>query len=338
VTPPAQQAAPKVGPRAWDPRLIWAVLLMAALLGLSGEHLLGPYWGLVLLTALLHGALALSYDIMGGYGGELNLGHGLFFGLGAYLSAIALAAGLPAWAALLFTAVGGLALAALVCMLLVPLRGLLYAIASLCLLLLMGLLANNLVPVTGGPAGLSLRPQWGLQATLGAAGVLFLICWWVHERFPRSRIGQALRACADDQLAAASAGVAVIRVRSQALMLGALPAVMAGGLYPFHAAYVSPQSAFGMETAMAPVVMVLVGGPGTRWGAVLGLVLLTALQEWLWVQGLQWRLSVWGVCLILSGVLLPRGLAGLMESVRPRFTTARSLRMKEIRELKDRPK
>ena len=64
MTPPAQQAAPKVGPRAWDPRLIWAVLLVAALLGLRGEHLLGPYWGLVLLTALLHGALALSYDIM----------------------------------------------------------------------------------------------------------------------------------------------------------------------------------------------------------------------------------------------------------------------------------
>jgi branched-chain amino acid transport system permease protein len=316
VTPAALSAATRSVLTAKGSHIVWPVLLTAAvLLALGGDRWVGPYWGLVLLSALLQGALVLSYDILGGYGGELNLGQGLFFGLGAYLSAGALAAGWPAWGATLLAAAGGLAMAAVACLLLVPLRGLLFAIASLCLLLLMGLLANNLEPLTGGSAGLSLSPQWGMWGTVQAALVLFATCWWLHERFPRSNLGRALRDCADDRQAAAAAGVAVRRVRSQALVLGALPAALAGGLYPFQAAYVSPQSAFGLETAMAPVVMVLVGGAGTRWGPLMGLLLLTALQEWLWVQGLQWRLSVWGGCLILSAVLMPRGLAGLLDGV-----------------------
>ena len=316
MTPATWSAATRSVLTVKGNRLIWPVLLtVAVLLALGGDGLVGPYWGLVLLSALLQGTLVLSYDILGGYGGELNLGHGLFFGLGAYLSAGALAAGWPAWGGVLSAAAGGLVMAAVACVLLVPLRGLLFAIASLCLLLLMGLLANNLEPLTGGSAGLSLSPQWGLWGTVQAALVLFAACWWMHEHFPRCNLGRALRACADDRQAAAAAGVAVGRVRTQALALGALPAVLAGGLYPFQAAYVSPQSTFGLEAAMAPVVMVLVGGAGTRWGPLMGLVLLTALQEWLWVQGLQWRLSVWGGCLILSAVLLPRGLAGLLDRV-----------------------
>lgn len=330
MKPPALQDVTRSVLRGKDNRLIRLPLLTAALLlALFGERLLGPYWGLVVLTALLQGALVLSYDILGGYGGELNLGHGLFFGLGAYLSAGALAAGLPAWMAILLCAAGGLLAATTLGRLLVQLRGLPFAIASLSILLLMGLLASNLEPLTGGHAGLSLNPQWGLQGTLAAATVLFVASWWIHDRFPGSIPGRALRACADDWQTAGATGVAVARVRLQSLVLGALPAALAGGLYPFHAAYVSPQSAFGLEAAMAPVVMVLVGGPGSRWGPLMGLVLLTAVQEWLWIQGLQWRLSVWGACLILSGVLLPRGLAGLLTALRFHDKAARKSPQKE---------
>ena len=296
---------------------VFARLRSAAAAGLAllalvwGPAWIGPYWGLVVFTALLQGTVALSYDLIGGYGGELHLGHGLFFGLGAYLSAGMLTAGLPAWTTPVLSGFGGAAVALALCPLLIPLRGIPFAIASLAALLLMGLLAGNLSSLTGGHAGLSLMPRWGLPGLLRAAFLLMAATGWMHYCYPNSRHGRALRAVADDREAAAAMGVNPSQLRRQALILGAFPAAVAGSLYPFQSAYISPQSAFGLEAAMAPVAMVLVGGPGSRWGPLLGLVLLTAVQEWLWTQGWQWRLSMWGAVLVMAGVLLPHGLAGL---------------------------
>jgi branched-chain amino acid transport system permease protein len=271
----------------------------------------GTYWGLVFLTALLQGTLVLSYDLLGGYGGELNLGHGLFFGLGAYAAAIGLNLGLQGWAAALLSGAAGAVFALALTPVLIPLTGVAFALGSLVSLLFCGLMARNLEWATGGTAGLSFIPQWGLPRSLTAAAALFGVAFWVHDRQRDSRIGRALRACAVDAGAAGMMGVDAKRVRGVAFVLGSVLASLAGGIYPLYFAYVSPQSGFGLETALAPVVMVLVGGPGSRFGPLLGLALLTGLQEWLWTGGLQWRLALWGGVLVVSGALLPNGLAGI---------------------------
>jgi len=87
-----------------------------------------------------------------------------------------------------------------------------------------------------------------------------------------------------------------------------VPAALAGGLYPILSRYVSPESAFGLEVALTPVVAVLLGGPGTRWGALLGTLLYLAVQELLWTQSGTWNLALLGLGLMVAAVFKPEGL------------------------------
>jgi ABC-type branched-subunit amino acid transport system permease subunit len=101
------------------------------------------------------------------------------------------------------------------------------------------------------------------------------------------------------------------RLRARVLAVASALAGLAGGIYPLAVGYVSPQSAFGLETALAPVVAVMAGGVGTRWGPLLGTVFVVGLQEYLWTRGWQASLGVMGLALVLVGWVFPRGLAGL---------------------------
>lgn len=281
-----------------------------------GPGPLSPYGAMIAWTLLLQGTFTLSYDILGGYGGELHLGHGSFFGIGVYTSALAITHGAAWWWAVPAAGLAGGAAAGLFYPLLVPLRGVPFALVSLGLLLSCGLLARNLAGITGGTAGLSLPSAFDMDGPYLWSILLFAGTLWVHDSIPDSRFGRALCAAAVDPEAAASSGVPTGHVRGRALVLGAVAAALAGGIYPLPMAYVSPQSAFGLEVALAPVVAVLLGGPASRWGPLLGVVLYTGLQEWLWTRGWQWSLAMTGMGLMAAGVFLPRGLAGLVSGSR----------------------
>lgn len=281
-----------------------------AALVLAGPGWLGGYGAMIAWTLLLQGTLALSYDILGGYGGELHLGHGAFFGIGAYTAALAANAGAPWWAAACAAGAAGVAAALLFRPFLVPLRGVSFALASLAVLLLCGLFARNLNAWTGGTAGVSISSSFGMDGAYRCTLALFAATLWMHDGMRRSTFGRALLASAADREAAASAGVPTSAIRGKALLWGTVPAALAGGMYPFPMAYVSPQSAFGLEVALTPVVAVLLGGPASRWGPLMGVALYVGLQEWLWTRGWDWSLAVMGGGLMAAGLFLPRGLAG----------------------------
>lgn len=294
-----------------------AAVAACGVLTALGPGPLGSYGAMIVWTLFLQGTLALSYDLLGGYGGELHLGHGSFFGIGVYTSALAITHGLGWWWAVTAAGIAGGVAARGLQPLLVPLKGVSFALVSLGVLLSCGLLARNLDGITGGTAGLSLPADFGMEEGPYLLSILlFAATLWVHDSIPESRFGRALRAAASDPAAAASFGVPADHVRGCALVLGAVPAALAGGIYPLPMAYVSPQSAFGLEVALAPVVAVLLGGPGSRWGPLLGVVLYTGLQEWLWTRGWQWTLAMTGSGLMAAAVFLPRGIAGLFSGLR----------------------
>ena len=294
----------------------WIVLLAGwGSLWVLGPHGLGAYGAMIAWTLCLQATLALSYDLLGGYGGELHLGHGAFFGIGVYTSALATVHGLPGWAAVAAAGLTGGVSARLLAPILLPLRGVGFALTSLGVLLLLALLARNLQGLTGGTAGLSLPAALPLGAGPYAGTLLLVLgALWIHDALPDSRFGRALRGTASDPEAAVSSGVPLILLRRQALVLGSVLAALAGGIYPFPMGYVSPQSAFGLENALTPVVMVLVGGPGTRWGPLLGVVLYMGVREVLWTSGWDWNLALTGIGLMAVGLFFPRGLAGLFSS------------------------
>lgn len=289
--------------------LIPGILLI--LIVVIGRH--HSYAGLLLWTFLLQGILALSYDFLGGYGGELHLGHGTFFGIGAYVSALMILAGLPWWLSIVLAGLGGFLAALAISPVLIPLQGGAFSLASLVFLFLFHSLSRNLSRLTGGVDGLSLDRVTGMDIWLPCVALLFFLCFYIHDSLADSKFTRELKAVAEDREAAALCGVSGQKIRTEALLLGSTMAALAGGILPIQSSYISLQSTFGLEVALAPVVIVLIGGPGTRFGALSGALLYVGLQEWIWTGIGEWHLALLGLVFILSGVFLPSGLAGLFK-------------------------
>lgn len=290
--------------------------MLAALLlccgGLACAAAFAPAYLLTLgFLAFLYITLALSWDLVGGRLGYMNLGHVTFFGVGAYGAALLLEAGVSFAAASGLAALASAVAAGLLGHPLLRLRGAYFALATLGLPGLMEVLTRNLRGLTGGSGGLSTPPgdhtATGYLAALALAAATAaatgLLC--------RTRFGLGLAAIREDEEAAGAFGVPVARYKWTAFVLSSVPAGLAGAIYAWTLTYVSPSSVFGLEVALTPVVMALLGGAGTLAGPCLGALLLTLLQELLWTRVAHFHLTLYGGALILLGLYLPGGLVRL---------------------------
>lgn len=283
-----------------------ALLLFAAL-----PWLVSTYLVTFLYLALMFLALAQSYDWVGGHLGYMNLGQAAFFGLGAYTAGLLLRQAVsPALAFAAAAIVAGLFGAAIA----VPffrLRGAYFALATFGLVALMELLAHNLERVTGGAIGLSLPPgnrlvpAYYLTLTL-VAGMVWLTRW-----VSRTRYGLAMRGIQDDEEAAGAFGVNAPKVKYAVLIASAAMAGVTGGIYGWYITYLTPQAVFGLDKALGPVVMAMLGGSGTVAGPFLGAAFLSVVEELLRVNMGAYVLTAYGGILILVGLFLPNGLARL---------------------------
>jgi branched-chain amino acid transport system permease protein len=261
----------------------------------------GDYARILLFTILLYVTMALSYDVVGGLLGYLYLGHGLFFGLGAYTTALALKHSQPLLLALLLAACLVLPAAALLSLPLFRLHGAVFALATLGLLLLGGQLTSNLSWWTGGAAGLSLPPDHDPMLTYSLALILSLIVVGVHWLLCGSRLGLKLSSIRESEEVAESVGINCGQVKRLALIFSAVPAALAGGLHAREISFVIPAEAFGLENSLAPLLMCLLLKPGTTWGPLLGALILSAAQEFIWTTMPSFRLSLYGLLLIFIG-------------------------------------
>ena len=252
--------------------------------------------------------LAASYDIVGGYMGYMNLGHSTFFGLGAYTTAILLNLGQN----LAVAAIGGMAVtsvfAALISYPIFRLRGAYFALGTFGMISLMGVLGNNLRDITGGSGGIS-TPSG--DHTLGAYYLSILIAAGtlaMSYRVSRSRLGLALFSIREDEEAARALGTPTNLCKGLALIISSIPASLMGGVYVWSVTYISPPAVFGLEIALSPIVMAMLGGTGTLLGPLLGAIFLTSLQELLWTKIPYLHLTMYGGIMVLIGLLMPGGL------------------------------
>jgi branched-chain amino acid transport system permease protein len=282
-------------------------LALIPILGLTSLLLLIPtFWGdyarILVFTILLYVTMALSYDLVGGLLGYLYLGHGLFFGLGAYVTAMALKHSQPLPLALLLSACLTLVAATLLSLPLFRLRGAVFALATLGLLLLGGQLAKNLSWWTGGAAGLSLSPNPNPLLTYSLSLTLSLAMIVAHWLLSGSRLGLKLGAIQEGEDMAESVGIDSGKVKRLALIFSAVPAALAGGLHAREISFVIPSEVFGLENSLAPLLMCLLFKPGTTWGPLLGALVLSTAQEFIWTTLPGLHLSLYGVLLIFIGM------------------------------------
>ena len=267
--------------------------------------------------------LGQSWNILAGFGGQFSFGHAVFFGTGAYASAVLQAKfGWNAWAALPAAIALGAAAGAFIGALSFRygLRGSYFALVTLAFAEVFRVLANNL-PFTGMGVGLMLKLEPGaLNFQLERAGFLYVILAFVvvalliSHWLKHSRYGAWLQAVRDNEAAAAALGVNVFRVKLGAIMLSAALMAAGGVFYVQYFQYIDPSIAYGPAVSIEALLGPIVGGLGSVWGPVLGALVLHLLGES--TRGLVENapgvnLIVYGAVLVAMISFLPRGLAGL---------------------------
>lgn len=295
-----------------------AVLALTAVLQ-SGVWLNG------LMMSLYAALLALAWHLLGGFGGQFSFGHALFFGTGAYASAVAqVSYGINAWVALAGAIAAAAAVGGLVGALVFRygLKGSYFALVTLAFAEVFRILAVS-AGFTGGGVGMMLplresvaNLQFGsrkgfIVVVLGCVVAALLLGAWVRH----SRFGARLQAVRDNEDAARAVGVDPRRTKLIATVLSAALTGAAGAFYLQVFQYIDPGIAFGAQVSIEALVGAIVGGLGTLWGPVLGAAALHVLAEVTRnlfgnLPGLN--LVIYGVVLVLIVMFMPRGLAGVV--------------------------
>lgn len=267
-----------------------------------------PYVTSFLFTILVSLVLAQSWDWVGGEMGYVNLGHFAFYGIGAYAFSILLTRGVPL--PLSFAAAVGLtcAVAAVLAFPMFRLKGDYFAFATLAMLPLAELLAFNLVPLTGGADGIVLPPHYVLVPAYFMALALVVATLVATRALVRSRFGYALKSIRNDEQAAEVMGVRIFPAKLRVLVLSAAFASLAGAVQAWQLSYIDPPTVFGLGTALVPVSMALLGGSGLLWGPLVGVVLLSVMQQVLLVNLTMLQATIYGAVILLIGRFMPGGL------------------------------
>jgi branched-chain amino acid transport system permease protein len=267
-------------------------------------------------TVGMYAALALSWNIIGGFAGYPSFSTAAFCGLGAYAGGIAQSAGVPvalAWpagalVAALFAAILGGAI--------LHLRGHYFAIASLVTADVLREVTNAWTGLTGGGMGLSLpliggspdvQARFYFAAMSAAALFALLTAWWVEQ----SRLGVALRCIAQNEDAAQVIGVDTRTAKVTAFVLSSVFAGLTGAIYASWVTYIDPSDVYDVLLSVKPIIMALIGGVGTLMGPLIGAVTYLALEELLWRNVLEFHAGLLGLVVVGLVLFLPRGLAGL---------------------------
>ncbi|WP_431511395.1 branched-chain amino acid ABC transporter permease [Variovorax sp. DAIF25] len=281
------------------------------------------------MMALYATLIAQAWNILGGFGGQFSFGHALFFGTGAYIQAIAqLQGGINAWIALPL-AIAGAALVGLFIGALsfrYGLKGSYFALVTLAFAEVFRILALS-VDFTGGGVGLMvpLRESVANLQFATRAGYLWVVlamvvvallvtCWLRNGRF-----GAYLQAVRDNEDAARAVGVDPFRVKLAAIGLSAAFMGAAGAFYVQVFQYIDAGIAYGAGVSVEALVAAIVGGMGTVWGPVLGAVVLHLLSDFtrnLFGELPGINMVIYGTVLVLIVIFVPRGIAGIGQSVR----------------------
>ncbi|NPA48345.1 MAG: branched-chain amino acid ABC transporter permease [Thermodesulfobacteria bacterium] len=277
-----------------------------------------PYYLNVLAFVGLYSLVTLGLSVFIGYAGQISLGHGAFYAMGAYGSALlGMYAALNPWLATLVALILTSLLAWFLGYFILRLKGHYLVMATLAVNLIVYVLLVELEEITGGVSGLPGIPSFCVFSFCFADdrsnyyliwGVTLFFLWGVL-RLLQGRVGRELRALKASEQAARALGIPVVRYKVAAFTFSAFLAALAGALYAHYLTFISPKS-FDIFYSVEVVTMVLVGGAGSPWGALLGAFFLTPLPQILDFFE-EYKDVFYGMVLMLILIFYPEGLVSL---------------------------
>jgi len=289
-----------------------ALLLLLAFPWLYRE----PYYHLLGFNVLLFAMMATSWNIMGGYTGYKSLGHSAFYGLGAYL--VAIAANDLGWNPLIsapFLALIVALVAVLLGWIMLRTSGSAFVIATIAMLLIFRLLALNLREITKGAPGLSQPlPPWTPEFSR-MPFYYYMLLWlivalFVSRYIRRSRFGLGLVAIRDDEGKAEMVGVNTTLYKILAFGVSAYFVGLGGGVWSYFTTHISPVFAFDIIVGVDMILMTMLGGLGTLWGPVLGAFILVPASDLILFKfgSTSIYLAIIGVLMTLVIIFMPKGI------------------------------
>lgn len=276
------------------------------------------YYTDVMVFVAIHSIIASGLSLLLGYAGQISLGQAAFYGVGAYTSGILTTQlGLSPWVALLAGMLLAAGLAYVVGLPALRLKGHYLAMATLGFGMIVFIVLNEYVALTGGPSGFGEIPQFNLPGLVFDTTLSYYYFAWsaallvlaVSLNIVNSRPGRALRAIHDSETAAAAMGVNTARAKLQIFVLSGICGAMAGSLYAHFVSFINPPP-FDIFFSLKVLMMVVIGGIGSVWGAFLGAALITFLPEWLAFLE-DFDVLANGLILLLIVIFSPDGFAGL---------------------------
>lgn len=302
---------------------VYVGLLCLALLVVIPLIIQSPFVYHLFVLICVYGALATAWNIVGGYAGQLSLGHAVFYGVGSYTATLlVINFGITPWLGM-FVGAGISALVAV--MIAYPtfrLRGPFFALATIAVLEVVKLLTVHQSDWTGGAAGLSVplniglewmifRQKWAyLLVAFGMLVVAIWVTWWIRH----SRLGFYLVAVREREFAAPAVGINTINVKLSAAVISAMLTSIVGSFHAMYLTFIEPSAAFSLELSIQIAMFALIGGLGSVVGPLAGTILVVPLAElargWLGSFGSGMHGFIYGVVLVLVVLTMPRGIVG----------------------------
>ena len=340
---------------------VLAVVLIALLLALAIAPFMFPGIKALNVAAkvLVFIVLVASFDLLLGYTGIVSFAHTMFFGIGAYGIAIASTRMGPSWAALLVGLLVALALSFVLSLAIglfsLRVKAIFFAMITLAVATAFQTLASQLSDITGGEDGLTfkmpevLSPGFQLAETpfLGVTLDGRLICYYLlfvsalllllaMLRIVNSPFGRVLQAIRENEFRAEAIGYRVVVYRTTSSVLSAMFATLAGAMLAIWLRYNGPDTSLSFDLMLEVLLIVVIGGMGTIYGAAIGASLFVVAQSylqdllkvgsdatasWPWLSALlspdRWLLWL-GLLFVLSVYYFPTGVVGRLRAMRAR--------------------
>jgi len=272
---------------------------------------------LILMIASLYGIFAVSWDLLSGYTGQLNFGHALFFGIGAYGSALLYKyAGWPPVVTILLGAIGAAAIGSALCLPALRLRGPYLSLFTLALPLLMTEVVRGFPEITGGYGGIRGLPRIA-DSTVGEYYIILLvmivsvlIMWKLTDAGSKYvRTGLIFHAIREDEIAARATGINTIRYKILAFAIGGFFAGIAGGLFA-HIIKGAGLGVFSMVMSFQVIIWSVFGGMVSIYGPLVGVFTLYPLVELVGTTpASDYKFIIMVVIVILILLFMPEGVA-----------------------------
>jgi branched-chain amino acid transport system permease protein len=273
----------------------------------------------IAISVLLFAGWATSWDLLGGWNGQVSLGHASFVGLGAYFVAIGQSQfGLAPWWTMAMAAAFAAILGYFWGWLTFSLRGPYFSLSTIAVAEILRLIAINEEWLSGGATGVfiaTLPEPFGIdlfsrtaQFYMALAFAAVVIATVIV--ISRARFGYQLRAVREDEDSAMAAGIDPTATKLKAFMLSAALTSIGGGIYGIVLAFIEPHVIFALLLSVQIALTAIIGGRGTIWGPAVGALVLIGAGEMFRTTFAEANMLIYGILILVVVLFVPRGIVG----------------------------